>query len=533
MLHRRVALLLGLLYLLIPLAALNAQDVYRKGGGKGAKRDVPTETAKEEAKPASTTPIKEVIKTTQHVMTVDGTKIEYTATAGNMLVKDEEDRTKASMFFVAYTRNGMNPSNRPIMFVFNGGPGSSAVWLHLGAFGPKRVMLGKGGEPLPPPYRLVDNEETLLDQADLVFIDPVSTGYSRPGPGQQAKQFHGVQGDIQSVGDFIQLYASRYQRWSSPKFVAGESYGTTRAAGLSGYLQDRAGMNLNGIILLSTVLNHQTLRFDEGNDLPYVLFLPTYTATAWYHKKLPADLLMDRARTLKEVEEFAVGPYTTALMKGNKLSADERQEIVHKLARYTGLSEDFVRRANLRIQMGRFGGELLRDRNMVVGRYDSRYKGLELDPLSTRADYDPSYTAVQGAFTATLNQYLEQELHYKSDIPYEILTGRVQPWDYGNARNRYLNVATTLEQAMVKNPYLRVFQANGYYDLATPFFATEYTFNHMEPAQALTGRVTMGYYEAGHMMYLHGPSHHKLKRDLTDFIQTAVHETPVAGTVGR
>jgi carboxypeptidase C (cathepsin A) len=372
-----------------------------------------------------------------------------------------------------------------------------------------------------------------LEKSDLVFIDPVTTGYSRPGPGEAAKQFHGVQGDIQSVGDFIQLYTSRFQRWGSPKFVAGESYGTTRAAGLSGYLQDRAGLNLNGVILVSTVLNHQTLRFDEGNDLPYVLFLPTYTATAWYHKKLPADLQMDRARTLKEVAEFALGSYTSALMKGNKLAPEERQETVVRLARYTGLSEDFVRRANLRIQIGRFTEELLRDRNLVVGRYDSRYKGLDLDPLGVRPGYDPSYTAVQGAFTATLNQYLEQELKYKSDLPYEILTSRVQPWDYGNARNRYLNVAPTLEQAMVKNPYLRVFQANGYYDLATPFFATEYTFNHMEPAQALAGRVTMGYYEAGHMMYLHRPSHHKLKRDLAGFIQAAVHETPVAGTVGR
>jgi carboxypeptidase C (cathepsin A) len=495
-LHRRVALLFGLLYLLVPLAVANAQEVYPKyegKGGKGGKRAALQEPAKEEAKPVSTAPIKEVIKSTQQQLTVSGQNLQYTATAGNMLIKDEDDKTKASMFFVAYTRNGIDDlSKRPIMFVFNGGPGSSAVWLHLGAFGPWRVQLGKGGEPLPPPYRLVANDETLLDQTDLVFIDPVSTGYSRPGPGQQAKQFHGVQGDIQSVGDFIQLYTSRYQRWGSPKFIAGESYGTTRAAGLSGYLQERAGMNLNGVILISTVLNHQTLRFDEGNDLPYVLFLPTYTASAWYHKKLPPDLQMDRARTLREVAEFALGAYTTALMKGNKLSAGERQETVHKLARYTGLSEDFIRRANLRIQISRFTEELLRDQNMVVGRYDSRYKGLDLDPLSPRAGYDPSYTAVQGAFTATLNQYLEQDLKYKSDIPYEILTGRVQPWDYGNARNRYLNVATTLEQALVKNPYLRVFQANGYYDLATPFFATEYTFNHMEPAQALTGRVTMG-----------------------------------------
>ncbi|HEV3444598.1 MAG TPA: hypothetical protein VG099_08150, partial [Gemmataceae bacterium] len=363
MLRQRTTLLLTLLYLGISWASAPAQEPFRKAEGKAAKREALKETAKADAKPASSEPMKEVQVTTPHSITLEGVKLEYTATAGNLLVKDEEGKVKASMFFIAYNRSGIKDvDKRPIAFVFNGGPGSSAVWLHLGAFGPKRVQIGDTGEPLPPPYRLVDNEATLLDQTDLVFIDPVSTGYSRPGPGEAAKQFHGVQGDIQSVGDFIRLYTTRFERWGSPKFVAGESYGTTRAAGLAGYLQDSAGLNLNGIILVSTVLNFQTLRFDEGNDLPYVLFLPTYTATAWYHKKLPADLMMDRARTLREVEEFALGAYTTALMKGHKLQADERSEIVRKLARYTGLSEDFVRRANLRIPIFRFTEELLRDR---------------------------------------------------------------------------------------------------------------------------------------------------------------------------
>jgi len=505
------------LYLGTCLASAGAQEPPKKIDAKAAKTD----------------DLKEFLSETKHAIMVGGSKLEYTATAGNLLLKDEEGKVKASMFFVAYTRYARDQNKRPITFVFNGGPGSSAVWLHLGALGPKRVLIGEAGEPLPPPYRLVDNEATLLDVSDLVFIDPVSTGYSRPAPGRAAKEFHGVQEDIQSVGDFIRLYTTRFQRWGSPKFVAGESYGTTRAAGLSGYLQDNAGMNLNGIILISTVLNFQTLRFDEGNDLPYIAYLPTYTATAWYHKKLPADLQMDRARTLKEVEEFALSAYTTALMKGNKLAAEERQEIVRKLSRYTGLSEAFVKRANLRIPIFRFTEELLHDQGLIVGRYDSRYKGLELDPPSGRPGYDPSYAAVQGAYTATLNEYVRHDLHYESDVPYEILSGRVQPWDYGNARNRYLNVAVTLQQAMVKNRYLRVFQANGYYDLATPYFATEYTFNHMEPVQALAGRVTMSYYEAGHMMYLHRASHHKLKRDLADFFQATLREMPAPDGVGR
>jgi carboxypeptidase C (cathepsin A) len=517
-LRKRTCFLLSLLCCGVFLAPAPAQDKSDKGAAKQEKSDG----------------LKEVLSRTQHTITVEGRKLDYTATAGNLLLKDEDGKAKASIFFVAYTKAGAGaPSDRPITFTFNGGPGSSSVWLHLGAFGPKVVRMGEDGQPLPPPYRLVDNEFTLLDQTDLVFIDPVTTGYSRPAPGQNAKQFHGVQEDIQSVGDFIRLYTTRFQRWDAPKFLAGESYGTTRAAGLAGYLQDRHGLNLNGIILVSSVLNFQTLRFDDGNDLPYALYLPTYTATAWYHKKLPTDLMMDRTRTLKEVEKFALGEYTAALMKGNKLSGDERQHVAHKLARYTGLAPDFVLRSNLRVPIFRFTQELLRDQGQLVGRYDSRYKGLNPDPASNQGGYDPSYVAVQGAYTATLNEYVRHELQYKSDLPYEILTGRVQPWDYGNAKNRYLNVAGTLEQAMVRNRYLRVFVANGYYDLATPYLATEYTFNHFGPEPALAARVRMGYYEAGHMMYVHRPSHQKLKRDLAAFYQAVLREPASPDGVGR
>ncbi len=459
---------------------------------------------------------------TQHSLTVGGVKVDYKATAGTLALKDEEGKPTANLFFIAYTRTGAEPAKRPITFTFNGGPGSSSVWLHMGAFGPKRMRTHEDGSPLPPPTRLVDNENSLLDVTDLVFIDPVTTGFSRPATGQDAKQFHGVEGDLRSVGEFIRLYVTRYDRWASPKFVAGESYGTTRAAGLSRHLQDQLGMNLNGIVLISTILNFQTARFDEGNDLPFALFLPTYTATAWYHKKLSPELQTDLRKTLSEVEAFAQGDYSTALLKGNKLGTDELASVRRRLARYTGLSEDYVARSNLRISIQRFTKELLRDERRTVGRFDSRFKGTDLDAVGEQGEYDPSYAVVQGAYTAAFHQHLRDNLKYESDLPYEILTGRVQPWDFGEARNRYLNVAPRLRQALAKNHDLRVFVANGYYDLATPYFATEYTFNHLGLEPAPGDRVTMAYYEAGHMMYVKASEHQKLKKDVARFIQAAV-----------
>jgi carboxypeptidase C (cathepsin A) len=469
-----------------------------------------------------TEPLKETLSETRHTVTVHGTKLEYLATAGTLLLKEEDGKPTASVFFIAYTKVGADAGQRPITFTFNGGPGSSSVWLHLGAFGPRRVLMRDNGAPLPPPDRLVDNEFTLLDLTDLVFIDPVTTGYSRVAPGQSTKQFHGVQEDIQAVGEFIRLYTTRYRRWASPKFLAGESYGTTRAAGLVGHLQDRHGMYFNGVLLISSILNFQTARFDEGNDLPYSLFLPSYAATAWYHKKLPPELQADLRSTLAEVEKFALGEYTLALMKGSKLPPEERQQIARKLARYTGLSEGYVTRANLRIEIMRFTKELLRHEERTVGRFDSRFKGMDADAVGERFEYDPSYAVVQGAYTAMLNQYVRTDLKYQSDLPYEILTSRVQPWDFGNARNRYLNLSSPLRQAMTKNPALRVFVASGYYDLATPYFATEYTFHHLGLEDALLDHVTMAYYEAGHMMYIHKASHQKLKSDVAAFLQSAV-----------
>jgi carboxypeptidase C (cathepsin A) len=434
-------------------------------------------------------------------------------------VQEDDAKHKANMFFVAYTRNKVEDlSQRPVTFAFNGGPGSSSVWLHLGLLGPRRVDLGAEGATLVPPYRLVDNAASLLDLTDLVFIDPVTTGYSRAEPGDEAKQYHGVTQDIHSVGEFIRLYTTKYRRWDSPKYLAGESYGTTRAAGLADHLQSQLGMNLNGIILISTVLNFQTLLFDEGNDLPYILFLPAYTATAWYHKKLPPDLMQgDCHKLLEEVEKFALGEYTLALMKGGTLSEEERQHIAAKLARYTGLSEEYIRAANLRIEIQRFTKELLRRSGKTVGRFDSRFVGRDGDAAGERTSYDPSYAAVQGPYTALMQEYLAKDLEYVRESPYRILTGQVQPWDFGQAKNRYLNVSPQLRQAMTQNPGLRVFVANGYFDLATPYLATKYTMNHLDLSGELSSRVRMEYYDAGHMMYIEKKSLHKLRKDLAAF----------------
>ena len=461
---------------------------------------------------------------TQHTLSLGGRELRYTATTGTMILKEEDGTAKASVFYIAYTLDGVkDPATRPLTFSFNGGPGSSSVWLHLGLLGPRRVLMDEEGHELPPPYRLVDNEASLLDTTDLVFIDPVSTGYSRAVPGEDAKQFHGLDEDIRAVAEFIRLYTVRQARWSSPKFLIGESYGTTRAAGLSGYLQNRYGYFLNGILLVSSILNFQTARFDTGNDLPYPLFLPTYTATAWYHHQLPADLQNKPLReVLDEVESFALGDYTLALAQGSRLAAAGRQQIAARLARYTGLDPEWVERANLRIEIYRFVKELLRPERRTVGRLDSRFVGIDGDQNGGENEHDPSMTAIMGPYTATLNDYLRRELGFASDLNYEILTDRVRPWNFGEAQNRYAEVAETLREAMTKNQSLKVFVANGYYDLATPYFATRYTFDHLGLDPSLSDHVTMTYYEAGHMMYIQKKSLLQLKKDLTAFYALAI-----------
>ena len=463
------------------------------------------------------------ITETKHSVQIGGQTVSYTATAGTIVLKEELDKPKATLFFIAYTKDGVeDPGQRPIMFSFNGGPGSSSVWLHLGALGPRRVLADQDGFALAPPGRLVDNEHSVLDLVDLVFIDPVTTGYSRPVEGEDPKQFHGVQQDVEWVGEFIRLYTTRFKRWSSPKFLIGESYGTTRAAALSGYLQERHGMYLNGIVLVSSVLNFQASRFHPGNDLPFILFLPTYTATAWYHKKLAEPLQSDLRSTLDQVERFALHDYTLALFQGDRLDPEQRQRIVAQLASFTGLSPEYIEQTNLRISIFRFVKELLRDQRRTVGRLDSRFKGSDADAAGESFEYDPSYAAIQGPFTAALNHYVRSELGFESDLPYEILTGRVRPWSYGEAENRYLNVAETLRQAMTQNPHLKVMVASGYYDLATPYFASDYTFGHLGLEPSSVDRVTIHYYESGHMMYIHLDSLARFKSDVAAFVHSAL-----------
>lgn len=481
---------------------------------------------------------KDVIVETKHVVTIGEQEIRYTVTCGTIVLKEEAEKKgenqgesegekpRASIFFVAYTRDDVvDRHRRPLTFSFNGGPGSSSVWLHLGLLGPRRVLLDDDGFAYPPPYRLVDNTYSLLDKTDLVFIDPVSTGFSRALPGEKPKQYHGFKKDIESVGDFIRLYTTRYQRWTSPKFLIGESYSTTRAAGLSGYLQERHGLFLNGIMLISSILNFQTADFHPGNDLPYILFLPSYTATAWFHQRLNDELQKDLAATLTEVEAFAMGDYANALMQGDDLKEEDRLLISRRLGRYTGLSEDFIDRSNLRIEIFRFTKELLRHAKRTVGRLDSRFKGIDRDSAGEHFEFDPSMNNITGPYTAALNDYVRGELKYESDLPYEILTERVFPWSYAEFENEYVNVAETLRKAVASNPYLKVYVANGYFDLATPYLATRYTFKHLDLDRSLLGNIRMGYFEAGHMMYIHIPSLVKLRADLVDFLRWSVPET--------
>jgi carboxypeptidase C (cathepsin A) len=481
-------------------------------------------TTTQPAPPAPPAKVEEKTSKTTHSTRIGGQALDYTATAGTLLLKKEDGSPTASIFYIAYTRNGVaDVAKRPLTFSFNGGPGSSSVWLQMGALGPKRVAMDPDGNALPPPYRLEDNEFSILDLTDLVFIDPVSTGFSRAVPESSAGTFHGFTGDLQSVGEFIRQYTTRNGRWLSPKFLAGESYGTTRAAGLSGYLQDRLGMNLNGIALISSVLNFGTISFDAGNDMPYALYLPTYTATAWYHKKLPADLQSATLATaVEESRRYARNQYTLALYRGGSLPAEERAQVVKNLARLTGLTPRFIDESNLRVPIFRFTKELLRDRRRTVGRYDSRLEGTDIDAAGESPEYDPSYSSVQGAFTAAWNQYVRGDLKFETELPYEILTGRVRPWSYREFENRYVNVAETLRQAMTRNPALKLFVACGYYDLATPFFAAEYTVDHMLLAPELRPHVTLAYYEAGHMLYTHLKSLEKSKQDLAKFYSVAL-----------
>ncbi len=476
--------------------------------------------------PPEKKPPEEKVSTTRHAITLDGQRVAYTATAGNVVLKDDDGTAKASVFYIAYTRDGEpgrapDPGSRPVTFSFNGGPGAASLWVHMGAFGPKKVARDDEGMALPPPVRMIDNEFSLLDVTDLVFIDPVSTGYSRPAPGQDPKQFHGVRQDVQWVGEFIRLWVTRNRRWASPKFIAGESYGTTRAAGLAAYLDARFGMQLNGLVLISTVLNWQDQEFHVGNDLPYPIILPTYTATAWYHHKLAPELQADLARTLAESEAFALDEYAPALLLGDRLPAERQRQVAAKLARLTGLSLDYVLRSNLRVELSRFTKELLRAEGKTVGRLDTRFTGSDLDAVGEEPEFDPASVSLDGPYAAAVNDYVRRELGYESDLVYERLA-RVWPWSFDGYENQYVNVAEPLRQEMVKNPALRVLITSGVFDLATPYFDSVFTVEHMGLPPALKGHIEITRYQSGHMIYIRRSEQRRFKADIARFMRAAV-----------
>jgi carboxypeptidase C (cathepsin A) len=519
--HTGILLTVGLAIASLPTGSFAAEVTTDAPPQSAVAADKePTKASvKEPTKDKAKEPEEKLVQS-EHTVSIGGQEIKYKASAGTILLRDEEDKPTASIFYIAYTRQDVPISTRPVTFSFNGGPGSSSVWMHLGLLGPRRVRLAEDGSALPPPYKLVDNEFSLLDATDLVFIDPVATGYSRAIPPKDANKFHGLHEDAASIAEFIRLYVTRNKRWSSPKFIIGESYGTTRAAALSGELSQRLKMNVNGIMLVSTVLNFQTLDFSAGNDLPYVLYLPTYTTTAWFHKKLSADL---QGRSLPEVyslaEAFAAGDYSKALFAGSALALEARHKAVEQYARLTGLTTNYVERANLRVPLGRFATELLADENRVIGRYDSRYVGYVRDRLTNHMEQDPSYEAVASAFASTFNNYVRTELNYESDLTYEVLAS-VGRWNWDQS-NGYVDVAETLASALTRNPFLQIHVSSGYYDLATPLFATRYTFDHFNVDPALLKNLTLDTYTAGHMMYLNLADLKKSKTDLAKFISSS------------
>jgi carboxypeptidase C (cathepsin A) len=460
---------------------------------------------------------------THHSIRVHGTTLGYTATTGMLPIRNDTTGViEGGIFFVAYNKDGVtDPSTRPLSFVFNGGPGSSTVWLHMGAFGPKKVHLNADGTNPPPPYVYEDNQSTLLDQTDLVFLDPVGTGFSRAARPELGPKFWGLDEDIRAVGEFVRLYLTRFDRWGSPKFLAGESYGTTRAAHLSGYLTDR-GIALNGVVLISTVLNFGASAMDAGNDLAFINFLPSYTATAWYHKKLPADLQrLTVEQVTSQAEKWAESDYARALMRGARLTDAERRTTAEQLARFTGTTPAFAEENDIRITLGRFNQELLRDKHLNSGRLDSRFTSYATDQGAERGQFDPSDASIRNSFTPVLSEYVRRELGYRNEDVYYILGGGIGRWHYPQ-NNGYANVVPSLERAFAKNPEMKLYVAEGYYDMATPYFAVEYTLAHMSVDPRVRAGIMTERFEAGHMVYIDSPSMTKLRDGLRRFIDVAL-----------
>jgi carboxypeptidase C (cathepsin A) len=455
---------------------------------------------------------------THHQLTVNGKTLSYTATAGRLPIKRGDGKIEAEMFFVAYTLDGQDAGKRPLTFSFNGGPGSASVWLHMGALGPKRVVLQSNGFMPAAPYRLEDNPNTLLDRSDIVMVDAMATGYSRAATAELTKKFLGVKGDVQAFGEFIRLYLSRYDRWSSPLFLLGESYGTTRAAGIAGYLEDH-GISFNGVTLLSMAVDFQTLEWNKSNDLPYFLLVPTFNMIAGYHHKLPADLTQDMAKTREEVVHWSMNDYALALSKGDALPPEEHRKMVGQLARYIGLRPEVIEAHNLRIDVPTFTHELLLDQKLRTGRLDGRFTSP--DPDNERL-YDPTSAAILPPYTSAFNNYLRTELNYKSDMPYKVFAwdeGSFQKWDWGNAVEGFPSTAGGLRSAMIKNPYMKILVMEGYYDLATPFAAADWTMDHLNLDAKYRQNISYATYGSGHMVYIDRAEHDKMKKDLVTFME--------------
>ncbi len=453
---------------------------------------------------------------THHTITVNGKALAYTATTGRLPLKRADGKIEAEMFFVAYTLDGQDPTKRPLTFAFNGGPGSASVWLHMGALGPKRVVLQANGFMPAAPYRVEDNPDTLLDRSDIVLVDAMATGYSRAANAELTKKFLGVKGDVQAFGEFIRLYLSRYERWGSPLFLFGESYGTTRAAGLSGYLADH-GIAFNGVTLLSTAVDFATLEWNDSNDLPYFLLVPSFSMIAAYHHKLPEDLTADIAKTRDEVVHWALNDYALALSKGDALSADDHHKIVEQLSRYIGLRPEVIEAHDMRIDVPTFMRELLLDQKLITGRLDGRFTS----PNPGDRFFDPTSAAILPPYTQAFNNYLRTELNYKVDTPYRVFAydqPAFQQWDWGNAEQGFPSTADGLRSAIIKNPYMKVLVMEGYYDLATPFAAANWTIDHLNLNAKSRERISFSTYNAGHMVYVDRAEHDKMKKDEVQFM---------------
>ncbi|HTB97799.1 MAG TPA: hypothetical protein VK716_12380 [Terracidiphilus sp.] len=464
---------------------------------------------------------------THHQMTLDGKTLTYTATAGTLIIRDDEDKPNGSMFYVAYTLDGAEPGSRPVSFLYNGGPGAASLWLHMGSFSPVRIQTDSPKPTAGPPFNLIPNQYSLLDKTDLVFIDAPLTGYSRAAGKGTAKDFTGVDQDLKAFDRFILRYITVNLRWNSPKFLIGESYGTTRSAALADMLGND-GVQLNGVVLISSILNYGVE--DPGYDNMYVFNLPSYAAAAWYFDKIP-DKPANVAAWVEQARAFASGPYAEALFAGDKLTDAQMDDVAKQVSHFTGLNVDYIKEANLRIAPTRFRKEVLREDRRTLGRYDMRFEGVDVDAAGENPSYDPSDSGITGAFVAALHDYLSRELKYDSTDEYRPSANSIGQWDwkhrptsggFGRGREQAMPyVAADLASAIRKNPHLRVFSANGYFDLATPFFATEYDLEHMNLEPALRGNVQFGYYPSGHMIYLNVEALHKLKDDLSAFITSA------------